>query len=372
MIERNNLLHQLSSLLKWKESKKFYAEKLGITVGEVNELLAEIRSTDRPSECTKPECGMQSTLTQKGLGSEYFVAGGWVRDSDMSLRFSKKEDKHEQKTSFVEFLKTFKPKDSFIVKEDHIVEANSCLVLNIQDAHFNKYDINGNNDIHARFKKVKDKIEGVLKEVSVTSNLDKVVYVLGSDIFNSEWTDMTTKGTPQTNILSYQEGFKAICQHEVDVLEMLVTYADNVEVMYCPGNHDEFVGWHMMSWLQTYFKRQSNMSFDISPKYTKYIKFGNTAMCFNHGDGAKPEVIAKNFPFEFKEGWATCEHFLIFGGDKHTELSKDLGGIKFYRIPALSTSQSKWDSKNGYRAQAELTGFLIYEDGAMDIKKRPI
>ncbi len=128
-----------------------------------------------------------------------------------------------------------------------------------------------------------------------------------------------------------------------------------------------------MSWLQTYFRNQTNVTWDISPKYTKYVKFHNTAMCFNHGDGAKPEVVARNFPLEFKEHWSKCDHFMIFGGDKHTELSRDLGGIKFYRIPALSTAVSRWDSKNGYPAKGELTAFLIHEtDGLTNIMKRPI
>lgn len=373
MSERNNLLHQLSNLLRWKESKAFYANKLNISLEELNELLSELKSAKVSTVNRTDKSDVQRSLTQKGLGKEYFVAGGWVKENDMSIRFSKKQEKEVAQHQFTEFLKTFKPKQDVIIKSNHQVSSyNSCLVLNIQDAHYNKYDINGKNNIHKRFADVNSRISEVVKHAAVNSNLNKVIYVLGSDIFNSEWTDTTTKGTPQSNISSYQESFKDIAQHEVDVLELLSQYSDNIHVMYCPGNHDEFVGWHLMHWLQMYFRNQSNITFDISPTYTKYIKFSNTAMCFNHGDGAKPEVMAKNFPFAFKDQWSKCEHFVIFGGDKHTDLSRDLGGIQFYRIPALSTAQSKWDSKNGYEGKAQLTAFLINEDGGMNIIKRPI
>lgn len=374
MTERNDILHQLSRLLKWKESKAFMAAKLGVTTIELEELLVELKGGQtKPVVRTQPENSADQLLGSKGLGTEYNVAGGWVRTDDMSIRFSKTQERDIQREAFTDFLKTFKPKES-VIKSIHNPDAvhTSCLVINIQDAHFNKLDINGHNNIYTRFQKTKARIKQVIVESTATSVLGKIVYVIGSDIFNSEFTDTTTKGTPQQNIMSYQDSFEAIAQHQVDIIELLCENAHTVNVMYCPGNHDEFVGWHLASWLHAYFKNQTNVSFDISPKYTKYVKFCNTAMCFNHGDGAKPEVIAKNFPFAFKDQWSQCEHFYIFGGDKHTELSRDLCGIKFYRIPALSTAQSKWDSKNGYEAKAELTAFLIHEDGGMNIIKRPI
>lgn len=375
MNDKNDLLQQMTNLLKWKESKQFYANKLGISIEEVNDLISEIRGYKRQIVLREEEVGTPGHLFEShNIDSEaYTVKAGWLKEKGISVMFSKKQETEDIQTAFAEFLKGFKPKENVIhTTKRELKPVDTCLVLNIQDAHYNKYDIRGNNNIHSRFKAVDKEITQVLDSSTAISNIHKVIYVVGSDIFNSEWTDMTTKGTPQSNVMSYQDSFKAICQHEVDIIELLLNYSDEVSIIYCPGNHDEFVGWHLMSWLQTYFRNQTNLSFDISPKYTKYIKFSNTAMCFNHGDGAKPEVVARNFPLEFKEHWSKCDHFLIFGGDKHTELSRDFGGIKFYRIPALSTAQSRWDSKNGYPAIGELTGFLIEDTGALTIMKRPI
>ena len=46
MSENQNLLGQLQELLTQKKSKKFYAERLGISEFEVNELLKELREKD--------------------------------------------------------------------------------------------------------------------------------------------------------------------------------------------------------------------------------------------------------------------------------------------------------------------------------------
>ena len=43
MTENNVMLYQLEKLLSQKKSKKFYAEKLGITEYELDELLKELK-----------------------------------------------------------------------------------------------------------------------------------------------------------------------------------------------------------------------------------------------------------------------------------------------------------------------------------------
>ena len=46
MTENQDMLQRLEELLSQKKSKKFYAEKLGISEFEVTELLKEIREKD--------------------------------------------------------------------------------------------------------------------------------------------------------------------------------------------------------------------------------------------------------------------------------------------------------------------------------------
>lgn len=185
-------------------------------------------------------------------------------------------------------------------------------------------------------------------------------------MFNSEYMKTTTKGTPQLNILEFHEGFERICQHEVDVIDMLLTNGSFIDIIYVPGNHDEYIGWHLMKWLQSYYRHEKRLTFDCSPLYRKYVSYGTSAMMFNHGDAIKPEKLASLFPMEFKNNWSSHSNFYIFTGDKHHEISKDFGGIKFYQIPAFSKSKSKWDDKMGHVAsKGEVTGFLIDKKNGM-------
>ena len=48
MTENQQLLEKLESLLKWKKSKAYYAEKLGVSIEVVDELLKELRDEESP------------------------------------------------------------------------------------------------------------------------------------------------------------------------------------------------------------------------------------------------------------------------------------------------------------------------------------
>lgn len=276
---------------------------------------------------------------------------------------------------FREFLKDYTPAPKVLRIEPKNNKGRVCLVFPKQDAHFNKYDVGNENNILKRFEDDKRTVVNMLSKAVVNNHLEEVLYVVGSDSINSEFTSATTKGTPQVNILSYQEAFRAICDHEVDIITSLLSYSDRVKILFVPGNHDQYVGWHLIDWLEGYFRLQGDrLSFDSLIDNTKYHRYHNAAIMFNHGDAIKPAALAQKFPIGFKKEWSLCDFYFVFTGDKHTELSKDFGGIKFYQVPQLSNAKSGWDLKNGYdSSKAEATAFVITSDNGMsDIYKEII
>lgn len=310
---------------------------------------------------------------------KYKISSYWSKQksngkftSSVFATLIKAEDNPEDfQKSFREFLSEFKPSKSIVKRSATLKKSKVALILPKQDAHFNKFDISGDNDILERFKISSNAVLSMLEKAVATNNLEQVVYIVGSDQFNSEWTSLTTKGTPQQNILSYQDAFTSICNHEVEIINTLLHYSEKVKVVFVPGNHDEFVGWHLINWLESYFREDSTIEFDSSTLNTKYIKYNDSAIMINHGDDIKAKELAYKFPIGFKEHWSSCNNYYIFTGDKHTELSLDIHGIKFYQVPQLSSAKSKWDDKKGYiDSKAEMTGFIISSDNGMtDIYK---
>ena len=412
MVDNQHLLEQLQQMLNWKKSKKFYAERLGIGEEEVENLLKEIRTSARDEAEVSDYIGILEDVVirfeedlARGTGEILFNSAEEIKSLEDLIEkckidtekweitkyvqnywgntktphwqvkawMSKKTTEQLFQDSFVEFLKEYKPASKEMGCPIYDGKKSSgCLIINKQDSHLNKFDIDGNNDIYDRFDNILNKVKVIVDQAHLSNYIDTIFYVIGSDEFNSEFTGTTTKGTPQQNIDTYHDSFEKICEHEIQMITMLLQKTDDVEVIYVAGNHDEFVGWHMITWLAAYFKNIPRVTFDCSPKYRKYVSYGETAMMFNHGDAMKPAKLAGIFPIEYRNEWSSHQNFYIFTGDKHHEISIDFGGIKFYQIPAFSNAKSSWDEKNGYTtSKAEVTGFLIdFEQGMTNIFKQ--
>lgn len=416
MLENQSLLQQLEQMLHWKKSKKFYAEKLNVTEDEVDELLKELRNSQNANgdaEIGNYVSELEDQIVrffedvQKGIGEVVFNSKEEIKSLDelivkckidtdkweitkyvqnywgntdqphyqVKAWLGKKKDEQIFQDTFSSFLENYEPCSPKIVAPPFDQsKKEACLIINKQDSHLNKLDIEGNNDIEERFNNFIQKVDIILNQAALSNNIIDIKYIIGSDEFNSEFTNTTTKGTPQQNIHSYHTAFQAICDHEISVINLLLEKSDEVEVIFVAGNHDEFVGWHLASWLETYYRNEDRVYFDISPRYRKYVSFGKSAMMFNHGDALKPAKLAHMFPMEYKEEWSDHDNFYIFTGDKHHELSLDFNGIKFYQLPAFSTAKSGWDDKNGYTmSKGEVTGFLLdFDDGMTNIFKQYI
>lgn len=408
MSGNQSLLDQLQQMLHWKKSKKYYAEKLGVTETEIDELLADIRKRERVEE--DAEIGnyvaeLEDVVVKfmedvvKGTGEVVanfseeiksldeliekckidtekweitkYVQNYWGNGENphwqVKAWLGKKSTEQVFQDAFVDFLNSYEPVSQDVMSPQWVEgKANAMLVINKQDAHLNKYDIDGDNNIGQRLGQIMYKVETIINQARLSNNLENITYIIGSDEFNSEYSGATTKGTPQTNTHTYHDSFKFICDHEVLVITMLLQYAEHVNVIYVAGNHDEYVGWHMIEWLDTFFRLEPRVHFDCSPKYRKYVSYGGSALMFNHGDAIKPAKLAALFPIEFREGWSFHNNYYIFTGDKHHEVSHDFNGIKFYQIPAFSKAKSLWDDKMGHvMSKAEVTGFLIEEGSGM-------
>jgi len=414
MLNDQDLLERLQRMLNWKKGKKFYAERLGVSEEEIESLLKELKKSDEirtEAEVSNYINELEEVIVRfeedllKGTGEVVFNSPEEIKSLDELIEkckidtskweitkyvqnywgnanqphyqvkawLGKKSDKQLFQDSFVEFLNSYSPVSQEVMSPKlQPSKSYGALVINKQDAHYNKIDVDGNNSIEERFARMAYRMETILNQASLSNSLDKIIYIIGSDEFNSEFTGTTTKGTPQQNIGSYHDSFQAICDHEILMITLLLNYSENVDVIYVAGNHDEFVGWHMINWLKTYFRNTDRVTFDCSPKYRKYVSYGVSAMMFNHGDAMKPAKLASIFPMEYKDAWSSHEVYYIFTGDKHHEVSLDFNGIKFYQIPAFSNAKSGWDEKNGYTcSRGEVTAFLIdYSDGMTNIFKQ--
>jgi len=250
---------------------------------------------------------------------------------------------------------------------------SACLVIPKQDAHWNAYDVKGENSIEDRFATFTKTLYHQLEKVSLTNELDKIIYVVGSDEFNSEYTNATTKGTPQQNILTYEQAFEKITEFNIETIKLLKSYAKEVEVILLNGNHDHYVGWHLANVLKHVFKKIHFVTINDSTENTKIVNYQKNLILLNHGDAQSPKELGGKFPVLAHSIWSNYTNYVVICGDKHHERSADINGVICYQVPQLSKAVSAWSDKKGYLlSKPELLTFLFEEDELSNIFRNRI
>lgn len=249
----------------------------------------------------------------------------------------------------------------------------ACLLIPKQDVHWNKHDINGKNNIAERFSTFTKTILTQLEKAQAINNIEKIVYIVGSDEFNSEWTGTTTKGTVQQNILSYQETFEKVTEFTIEFVKLLRFYSPNIEIVLLNGNHDHNVSWHLANLLKHVFSKNSTITVNTDLVNTKVLEYASNLILINHGDEMKPKDLATKFPIIAKDKWSSFDNYFVISGDKHHEVAHDYNGVRTFQLPQLSTAKSNWDDKKGHVcSKAELITFVFEKDGLANIFRNEI
>ena len=276
--------------------------------------------------------------------------------------------------SFIEKLSSIEPLLDLNTKFNELETLpKASLIIPKQDSHWNKKDIEGNNSIEDRFASFTKTLLTQLEKTIKVNQLEEIVYIVGSDEFNSEWTSATTKGTPQQDTLSYSKSFEKISEFNIEIIKLLRFYAPKVKVMLLNGNHDHNVSWHLAHLLKHVFSKNEAIEIDDSLTNTKFYSYKGTLTLLNHGDAIKPKDLAAKFPILAKEMWSQHTNFMVLTGDKHHEVAHDFNGITWYQVPQLSNARSAWDDKCGHgTSKAELLSFVLEEGHLSNIFRTPI
>jgi hypothetical protein len=272
---------------------------------------------------------------------------------------------------FISKIESIKPYENIELYKGEESDVYGSLIIPKQDAHWNKADIHGNNSMEQRFEQFIDLLSYQINNIA--HDLEEIVYVVGSDEFNSEWTDATTRGTPQQNLMSYSESFEKISEFNIQTINLLRTVTPKVKVILLNGNHDHNVSWHLAHLLKHLYKNVSSVEINDSLENTKIYSYYSNLVLLNHGDVIKPKDLAAKFPILAKEQWSDHSNYYCITGDKHHEVSHDFHGIMWYQVPQLSNAKSRWDDKMGFStSKAELLTFLFERDGLYSIQRKQI
>lgn len=203
--------------------------------------------------------------------------------------------------------------------------------------------------------------ESVLNEVLDlihSRHWDRIVIPFGQDFFHNDSVvnPTTTKGTVVDKvdmIRAVKEGRQFITA----IIDAALNNANEVQVIYTPGNHDRSVTWMFM---QVLLERYSADVVDDSMEYRKVFTYGKNSIMVTHGDSK--QATAKNlsniFAVSFPEEFAQASVREVHAGHLHHEKEGDIFGVMIRRLSS-GVAVDDWSNRQDYVGTHRR--FMIFE-----------
>ena len=201
----------------------------------------------------------------------------------------------------------------------------------------------------------RDTLEEILGIIS-SKHWDKIVIPIGQDLFHNDslTKGVTTKGTLIEKVNLKQAVYDAETFY-FSLIDTALESANEVSVMYSPGNHDKTVGWLFVRILKT---RYGDIV-DDSTAERKAVWWNGCFIGITHGDKHTdtPNGLRGKFTMEFPALFATAKVREIHAGHLHREGSKDEYGVQVRRM-STGNKDDDWTTDEGFKSQKR---FMLFE-----------
>jgi hypothetical protein len=394
MSENQSLLYRLEELLTQKKSKKFYAEKLGISEYEVNELMRELKEKDNESpielnvstgeirkvnvekgtiESTvtstfEPKDDLELATLHKINLDKYVITNYWSKmlpsGSFTSSVFSKRKQPQDYSPEdFAKFLENYKPNNISITKVDRTNDKDYVDVeISISDYHLAKRTVDGDNDVTTRALRYVTVAQSLIDKVEACYNINTVVLPISNDYFHTDnYQHQTTNGTPQDTIMDYADEYELGFAILVDTINMLRKHSSTVQVVLVQGNHDRTKSFYLAHALDVFFKDALDVEFIREHSIVKGLTLGNTFIGWHHGNCKiedLPLLFATHPKYSHQFGDAIYRE--VHTGDKHHYMAKEVKGVRIQQMPSLSGTD-RWHLDNNYVHSVRAALALVYD-----------
>lgn len=297
---------------------------------------------------------IKDEATKQGVPIED-VKHGWLKSDKSSLFFTnpnyKDEEQKEAETFRAALLKdfsNFSPKYTKVKRKPS--SDGHLMVISPADVHIGKlctaFETGEEYNQQIAVKRVMEGVQGLLDSASGW-NLDRIHLIIGNDILHTDTPRRTTtSGTPQDTDGMWYENFLNGVRLYVDVINTLKQVAD-VHVSYNPSNHDYTNGFFLAQLIETHFRLDKNVTFDVSIAHRKYYAYGENLIGSTHGDGAKVQDLPLLMAHESKH-WTDCKHRYIYTAHLHHKTSKDVMSVCVETLRSPSGTDS-WHHRSGFQ-----------------------
>lgn len=258
----------------------------------------------------------------------------------------------EFRDSLISDIKNYSPVNKFVPKIPEY-NRNNILLISIPDFHVGREP----NSIDI-VDKYMNTICSIINKTDM-STIEKIVYVIGNDFFNSDNPNYTTTGgTQQFDYNNWKDTWdfgKNLLLHSIEYLKEFQLPINIINVL---GNHDRSKIFFLGDVIDAYYRNDKQIQVDNSDKLFKSLVHGQTLLVFEHGEMKEtdyPLIMASEFPKE----WGNTKFRYMFCGHLHHTIVKEYRGNCFVKfLPSLAKSSS-WELSKGYRTSPKAEACII-------------
>jgi len=336
---------------------KEYGKRLRLSEEEV-EMVYENRAESTTN--TNGNTALDINLAERGIAKKDVVSVKHWQSASGEFRFSivTKEDITANETDILKTVSSFIENHSphYPSIKRNIKLNNHLLVINPADIHIGKYanhlETGDGYNVEIACERVLEGLQGLIDK-SQGFEVDRVLFCIGNDILHIDNVyNTTTAGTNQDVDGKWWEHFEIALALYVKCVEILREIAP-VDVIHSMSNHDYQSGFHLAHALKSWFRNDSEVTFDISVAHRKYYKYGKNLIGLEHGDGAKMANLPLTMAQERPLLWSETTHRYWYLHHLHHKVkhkwldAKDFIGVtvEYMRSPSGTDS---WHSRKGY------------------------
>lgn len=397
-MSKNQMLESLEKLLGWKKSKKFYADKLGVSEQELGILLEELRGVSNDYveasnyiaeleahiEVNNDKGTLKSTITSdfepktdeqlielhKINTNKYKLSSYWSKQrgekftSSVFCTLKKGEDVtlEDVEKTLQNYKSTYKPLAKINILVNDVYAEPCSAFIDLTDFHLAKRELEGTT-IEEKTNIFYNIVDKLLYKTYKAHKLEEIVFVVGSDFLHTDNNTVsphgnTEKGTPQETSTYWHNEYEVAFDIYANTINKLRQFCDRLKVILVQGNHDRTKSFYLAHGLSKYFSTDPNILFDIDPKPRKVHIYGENFIGLHHGD-CKINDLPLVFAQEFSKQWGPCKYKEIKVGDKHFYMEKEVSGVRIKQLPSLSGTDT-WHSLNNFHLSTRAAICSVY------------
>lgn len=192
--------------------------------------------------------------------------------------------------------------------------------------------------------------------------LKKIFLPIGHDFFNvTNDAHTTSHGTPQDmsgNFIQMITGGSRLC---VTMIEMYRRVADEIDVIWVPGNHDREASIAALLYAKGTYHDCKQVKVHIGQECRAYVRWEGNLFGNIHGDGIKMPDLPRIMASEVRSAWGAALNTMWFTGHLHFEKMTDIFGTQIFQAPSLSGTD-RWHHRKLYEgSRRSLEAYILHE-----------